>query len=328
MAHNLATNQRTGAAAMLSVREKPWHGLGVILPENVTVAQAIEIAGLDYQVDKTPTLIDVGNGPVVVPDSFVTYRMDTLKPLGVVGSRYEPIQNTSAFEFLTQIADVQGEAVVETAGALGNGERAWVSLKLPDDITIGGEKIEGLFNCMTSHDGSSGIVVYVTPVRVVCQNTLNLSLAKVKNGARAYKIKHTQNWEQRMDEAKRVMGFTRRYFEKFEEQANLLLSQEFSRYQYEQLCQELLPKPGVDASKREKGMFEARFTAIMSCWDAPDLGNITGTKWAAINAIADYSDHSRAVRTAGDEDKKFETLFLRSFEDTSLKDRAMELLTV
>lgn len=322
MAHNLAES-RYGGKSFVSVRQPAWHGLGIISEENLTIARAITLAGLDYEVGKMPNFAHFPDGRILQhEDSFFTFRTDTNEILGShVGGRYEVVQNSRAFSYMEDIVGNK-QALVQTAGALGKGERAWMLLGLPDILTIGDDEVLPYFIMLNSHDGSGAIRIYTTATRVVCQNTLNMSLRGVK---REFKIKHTVNVDGKVEEAKQYFGFVRKYYEHFQKQANTLLSESFSKMQYEGLCRELLPKPKDEVTSRVMNTWEEKFKSLVGSINAPDLANVNSTKWGAFNAVADYSDHyNKGLH--GSDDEKLQTLFTRSFENTDLKDKALEIL--
>ncbi len=142
MSHNL--NFRNQKASMMYVGDVPWHSLGTKLDKLATAAEAIEAAQLDYLVEKHPLFAKVGNVYLPVPDRFGTVRMDEKKVIGDVGARYTVVQNNEAFTFFDSLVG-EGEAIYETAGVLGDGERIWIMAKLPTYIKINGKDT----NCQT-----------------------------------------------------------------------------------------------------------------------------------------------------------------------------------
>lgn len=167
-------------------------------------------AGLDFRVEKRTmftskrTLLP-GTERLIIPDCFATVRIDTEQVLGVVGNQYEVVQNRDAFTFFDAI--VKGEGILyETAGALGRGERIFITAKLPSYIKVGrGDLIEQYLFLTTSHDGSGSITAAFTPIRIVCNNTLNAAL---KNRSNRIRIRHTNNAKQKLEQAHHVMGIT------------------------------------------------------------------------------------------------------------------------
>ena len=161
---------------MVYMPKPAWQEVGVKLPKLMTSSEAMEHAGLDYKVEKRP-LYTLGerNRLIPVEHSFATVRTDTSLPLGIVGDRYTVLQNTSAFEFFDTLVG-KGEAIYETAGVLGRGERIWLLAKLPGYIKIRKDIINKYLLLTNTHDGSSTVIACMTPIRVVCQNTLNVAL--------------------------------------------------------------------------------------------------------------------------------------------------------
>lgn len=208
MAHNIHLNEQTGQHSFFSVKEKPWHGLGQIVRDYPTSAEAIQFAGLDYEVEKRKLYTqrnEYENPQITVTDYFATVRTDSNEVLGVVGKDYEIVQNRDAFSFFDSI--VGGDGIqYETAGALGKGERIFITAKLPGYIKVGREDlIEQYLFLTTSHDGYGSITAAFTPVRVVCRNTLNAAMRRHSN---AVKIRHTANAKERLEQAHKVIGIS------------------------------------------------------------------------------------------------------------------------
>jgi phage/plasmid-like protein (TIGR03299 family) len=212
MAHNLNFNEQTQQHSFFSVKEKAWHGLGQIVQDYPTSAEAIRFAGLDYEVVKQDiytTCYNADGQPMDfnnrIKTHIATMRPDTGEVLGVVGKDYEIIQNRDAFSFFDAI--VGGDGIqYETAGALGKGERIFITAKLPGYIKVGREDlIEQYLFLTTSHDGFGSITAAFTPVRIVCNNALNAAL---RNHSNSIKIRHTANAKERLEQAHKVMGIS------------------------------------------------------------------------------------------------------------------------
>lgn len=185
MAHNLYYNQQTQKHSFFSVKEKAWHSLGTIIENYPTSAEALQFAGLNYTVEKRPlytldninfdllnALADEIEPEVNVPNYYATIRTDTEEVLGVVGKDYQIVQNTEAFSFFDSIVGNDKGIKYETAGALGNGERIFITAKLPEYIRIGKDDlIEQFLFLTTSHDGFGSITASFTPIRICCQNS-------------------------------------------------------------------------------------------------------------------------------------------------------------
>src|SRR5476651_2381840 len=216
MAHQINFNQKTGKNSFMSVKEKAWHNLGQVIDQYPTSSEAIQFAGLDYIVEKRPLFTyDTNNHlwsneeaspEIEVPNYFATVRADTEQILGVVGNDYEVIQNRDAFSFFDAIVGGGEGILYETAGALGNGERVFITAKLPDYIKVGRkDMIEQYLFLTTSHDGLGSITAAFTPIRIVCNNTLNAAL---RNHSNSIKIRHTASANDRLKQAHTLMGIS------------------------------------------------------------------------------------------------------------------------
>jgi phage/plasmid-like protein (TIGR03299 family) len=230
MAHNLNYNEQTEKHSFFSVKEKAWHNLGQIITDYPTSAEAIIHAGLNYTVEKRPLFTydtenntgdpetDIIIPEIEVPDFYATIRNDTEQVLGVVGKDYEVVQNVNAFEFFDSIVGGKDGILYETAGALGKGERIFITAKLPDYIRVGKDDlIEQYLFLTTSHDGYGSITAAFTPVRIVCANTLNAAMRNHSNGI---KIRHTASANERLKQAHQLLGITNQLADELEEVFN------------------------------------------------------------------------------------------------------------
>lgn len=207
MAHNLNFNEQTGKYSFFSTKQPAWHSLGQVVQDYPTSREAIAFAGLDYEVVKAP-LFAKGSEPAIdfaVPDQYATMRNDNNAIFGLVGKDYQIVQNADAFAFFDAIVGGGDGILYETAGAIGQGERIFITAKLPGYIRVGsGDDVtEKYIFLSTSHDGSGSITAAFTPIRIVCQNTLNAAMRSASNVVR---IRHTANAKQRLEDAHRVMG--------------------------------------------------------------------------------------------------------------------------
>ena len=220
MSHIINFNEQTGQHSFFSVREKAWHGLGKIVQDYPTSAEALQFAGLDYVVEKQKIFTqrnEYENPQISIPDYCATIRKDTGDVLGVVGKDYEVVQNKDAFTFFDSI--VGGDGIqYETAGALGKGERIFITAKLPGYIKVGQEDlIEKYLFLTTSHDGFGSITAAFTPIRIVCANTLN---AAMRNRTNSIRIRHTANAKEKLEQAHKVMGIANQLSIELEEVFN------------------------------------------------------------------------------------------------------------
>lgn len=267
--------------------EQPWHGLGKKVDHLLTSAEAIEAAGLNYQVEKAP--IFLGDG-TEIKDQYATVRMDTKQPLGVVGSKYTVLQNKDAFSFFDAVVSVK-EAMYETAGALGIGERIWLLAKLPGYIKTVGEDITNKYLLLTNtHDGSGSVQVMLTPIRVVCQNTLNVGM---QAGTHKSKIRHTFNMGMKVEEVRKTLGLIQQQFTIFEQATQKLATIELTNEALDSYLRKSLSiGKDEDNSTRAKNILEEVSQLFLNGKGA-DLPGAKGTAWGAFNAIVEYVDYKR-----------------------------------
>lgn len=289
MAHEIATT--SGRSAVVYFGETPWHGLGTELQEPATAAEAITAAGLDYKVDLA-SLKTVDGTPVVQRKAVV--RGDSKQVLGVVGNSYIPIQNSEAFEFLdTVVAD--GGLRHHTAGALGKGERIWLLAKLPgylrvnssDDIT---EKFLLLSN---SHNGSSALRVFFTPIRVVCANTL--AVAHRGGEKQGVSILHKGDLGAKVREAQKVLGLAYRFYDDVQLKVDRLARHFPTSAQLKDFFEAPYADPTFADKSRAENTRQQLFTLFES-GKGQDLYEIRHSSWAAVNAVTEYVDHHRPTR--------------------------------
>ena len=328
MGHNLNYNEGTGKYSFFSVKEKAWHGLGQVVADYPTSSEAIQHAGLDYEVVKTP-LYTRGTGlditaagevkhgqDIEVPDYYSTLRSDNNMVLGVVGKDYHIVQNRDAFGFFDAIVGGGDGILYETAGALGKGERIFITAKLPDYIRVGnGEDIvEKYVFLTTSHDGSGSITAAFTPVRVVCSNTLNAALNNMSNVIR---IRHTSGAKQRLDNAHKVMGLADRFSTQLEGVFNQWAKVRVTDTEVKKLIQlALCPnretldllKKGADneVSTLFKNTVEDAFAYAMIS-DTQQMATTKGTLFGMYNAVTGYYQNVKKYR---DDEAKLQSIVM------------------
>jgi phage/plasmid-like protein (TIGR03299 family) len=279
--------------SMMYAGRVPWHGIGTAVQTEVTAANALERAGLNWAVELQPIFAGGGLVQVPVDCSRATVRASDQKVLGVVGNRYVPVQNTDAFTFFDELVG-SGQAIYHTAGALDGGRRIWVLAKLPGDLIVGGQRdqVERYLLLVNSHDGSSALRMLMTPIRVVCQNTLNLALRQ--GAGEGIAIRHTASATARTDEARRALGIATGYYDEFEAEANLLANARYGDADMRRLVETLFPQDADEVSTRTRNLRD-RVTALFT--EGLGHAQIRGTAWAALNAVAEFTDHHRATRS-------------------------------
>lgn len=177
-----------------------WEQFGTQFAEKVTTAEAIVKSGADFLVEKTPLIIDVGGEKQTLKGLACTYRTDTNVPFGVVGENYGVVQNANAFGFVDKITG-GGNAVITAAGAIKDGRQIFVTAKFPEPYKIKGtsDVIEDYVVFTTSHDGTGAVICMLTPIRVICQNTLNMALKGAKDCVNKLSFKHSRYVGERLE---------------------------------------------------------------------------------------------------------------------------------
>jgi phage/plasmid-like protein (TIGR03299 family) len=300
----------------------PWHGLGTSVAQCMTSDEVYAQSGFDQFEPQIGKLFDADMKEI--PGFRHVSRASDGYSYGVVGEKYPLVRNRELLDIMDSIVAQDGGAVYDTAGCLFDGRKVFINARLPENLLIAGEEITKFFVLTSAHDGRGAIQLARTPIRVVCQNTLNAALAGAsgKGDIRFSSIKHTVNYEERIAEAVKAMNLTSLYYKNFEAKANELLAIKFSEKDFEKLMDQLYPTPADDACSRAKTVNENTRMALLDAFNVENLNNIRNTGWGAYNAVADFSDHMRASRG----ENKEANAFIRSFEDTVLKDKAMELI--
>ena len=290
MGHNL--NETNGQVAMMYVGEVPWHKLGTKLDHPATAQEAIESAGLGFTVEKLSLKTETLDLPV--ESHFATVRDDTKQVLGVVGSRYVPIQNREAFSTFDALVG-EDEAIYHTAGALGKGERIWLLAKLPDYIRVRGNDLVEKFLLLTnSHDGSSVVRVKLTPVRVVCENTLSLALSGAEQEVH---IRHTAHASDRMKEAHEILGLTNKLYQELDNIFNQMSNIRIDGRVLTDYIKKVFPDPPTNGHSHRKNSIREKVFELAHTGKGADLS--LGTLWGAYNAVTEYVDYYRQL-TADD----------------------------
>ncbi len=272
--------------SMMYDRTKPWHGLGTEVPEAPTSADALRFAGLDWTVRQEPVYNARGG---VIPGFKSNVRDTDGSVLGIVGDRYKVVQNIDAFNFTDDL--IGGDVRYETAGSLREGRQIWLLAKMPQRL-VAGDDVEPYLCFTNSHDGSGGLKVCMTPIRVVCNNTLNLALGSAK---RIWSMRHTENIRERMDEARDCLCLADEYMGGLSVYADRAANTTLYDRDVRAILDELFPIT-EKSSPRERASAEKCRNEFMVCYYAPDIWQFRGTAWGVINAASDLATHSMPHR--------------------------------
>lgn len=304
MAHNLEQDKAGNVA--FALRGAPaWHGLAQSTfgeDEHVTTAQMLDGALLsNWNVHLEQ--VQFPEGYRSVSDSFMVIRtnpFDQMKDvLSMVGERYHTYQNEELFAFGDNLLD--GGGYWESAGSIRDGRTVFGSLKLGRDIVIDGkgvsDKVATYLLVTTSHDGSSAVQAMTTPVRVVCQNTLNMALGA--GTKQSFKVRHTATVGDRVAQARQALGISFAYLDQFENEAQALFESALTDKQFGDLIEALYPAP--DRNDSAKAVITKYDDKVDLLWDIyrnsfGTSAGVTGTAWGALNALTERIDWHRAGR--------------------------------
>ena len=300
---------------MFYTREKPWHGLGVEVKEAPTSADALQLAGLDWQVIQEPIYTDSGKQ---TPGYKANVRDTDHKVLGVVTDRYRIIQNQEAFAFTDELL---GNGVrYETAGSLQEGRKVWLLARLPREYIISGERISPYLVFSNTHDGSGAVRVAVTPVRVVCNNTLNLALNTAK---RSWSMIHTGDIKGKIQEAKDTLFMAEEYMDSLGKEFERLRRQKITDQQVKEYIELLLPIENGATTAQAKNIVKLREDLRKRYYDAPDLKDVGNNAYRFINAVSDFATHANPLRRTANYN---ENLFIKTVEGNPMIDKAYQLV--
>lgn len=301
--------------SMFFVREKPWHGLGTIVMEAPTASDALRLAGLDWDVVQEP--VYTGRNELV-KGYKANVRSSDRKILGVVSDRYKVVQNTDAFSFTDELL---GKGVrYETAGSLQEGKKVWLLAKLPREYIIAGDRISPYLVFSNTHDGSGSVKVAVTPVRVVCNNTLNLALDTAK---RSFSMIHTGNIHDKIQEAKDTLFMAEKYMDSLGVEFEQLRRQKVTEAQVKEYIELLLPMEKDPTPAQGKNIIRLRRDMEQRYYAAPDLQKVGNNAYRFINAVSDFATHSSPLRKTAN---YHENMFSRTIDGNPLIDKAYRLL--
>jgi len=307
MAHELET--QNGVASFASFREPAWHGLGTVFTEEKTTSEMLVAANLN---NWNVRLEDMPIPSHLSSDKEYQYVVRTNPTdktqtdiLGVVGERYHVLQNEDLFSFGDNILDGGGRW--ETAGSLKGGRQVFGSLALERETVLDpngvADKVKTYLLINTSHDGSIAIQASITPVRVVCANTLNVALnrTKKKDGVKqSFKIRHTQTANGKVQIARQTLGLANAYMDEFDKMAHAMIQKEISAKDFNDIILAAYPKPDKDTKGAVK-KWENKVDIINDIYTGEYNGMISGNAWGAFNALTERLDWYRSARGGNNE---------------------------
>ena len=274
-----------GKASMAYTGEVPWHGLGTQVPADLTPAQMLEAAGLDWSVRKVPAFADINGKQVSVGRSALVRSMDD-SVLDVVSDDWNPIQNSEAFEFFNDFIGA-GDMSMETAGSLRDGQIVWGLAKVNDTFELfGGDRVDGYLLFTNFHKYGFSTDVRFTSIRAVCNNTVTAALGQ--EAANMVKISHRRKFN--ADEVKSVLGVAHDRLAQYKEVASFLGSKRYTDESVVDYFKRVFPVTGSHENKK-KDMSRNAETAVDVLFRQPGAQYAEGSWWQVFNAVTYMTDH-------------------------------------
>lgn len=288
MAHELEIidGQAQMAYAYRGERDTPWHGLGIRVPADLTPQQMLEAAGLDWEVHTQPIYTEVG-GTMIELDRQALVRSSDEKILDIIGKGWIPMQNQDAFTFFNDFV-AAGDMEMDTAGSLKDGRIVWALAKIKESFSLfnGKDEVTGYLHFTNPHSYGQSIDVRFTPIRVVCNNTLTLSL---NTRSKSFvKVNHRRQFNP--EEVKMALGIASEKLATYKESAQFLSSKRFTGESINEYFARIFPvATNKKDSTKKLSKAHSNVLGILDTQPGAELGE--GTWWQAYNAITYYTDH-------------------------------------
>ena len=288
MAHELEFVN--GEAQMAYAGDLPWHGLGVKVSNDLTPSQIMAKAGLDWTVEKVDSFIDY-NGKKIKTGAQSLVRSSDSKILTNVGPDWNPVQNQEAFEFFSEYV-LAGDMEMHTAGSLRGGQMIWALAKVKESFDIfGGDRVDSYMLFSNPHLYGKSIDVRFTPIRVVCNNTLTMSLNQKSDNS--VRLTHRTKFD--ADTVKKTLGIAHEKFAKYKDMATYLGSKKVTAESLIQYYNEVFPNTSRTDTPKPVAKVEDLSRNAKLCYDAldvqPGAEYAQGTWWQALNSVTYVTDH-------------------------------------
>ena len=301
---------------MYEKREKPWDSIGTSVVTAKTTKEVLEASGLAWETLQKSVFTEDGT---LIPGVRANVRSDNDYVLGIVSSKYTPVNNSAAFEFLDEL--VGKGLIFEKAGTLGNGKSAWIACKLPERWIIESEEIALYIIITNSHDGSGSLRCFVSPVRCLCANSLNFALANAKRG---FHLKHVGDVESKMRAAGEVMLYADTYMQSLAECIHTLRKIILSEDQIQEYVEKLLPIEPDATDVRKKNVLKLREDLLDRYYNAPDLKSLgEASAYRFLNAVSDHQYHLEPLKKR---DGYKESMFAQTLTDNTMLNKAYQLV--
>ncbi len=301
--------------SIFDARRTAWDGLGTSVSAAPTSEDAIRLAGLDWSVIQQKLYTQEG---LLVSGNYANIRDTDRSVLGVVGAKYQIVQNIDAFKFTDALL---GEGVqYETAGSLNGGKTVWMLARMPQKYKILGDEVTPYIVFTNTHDGSGSVKVAMTPIRVVCQNTLNLALKRAK---RTWTTRHTAGIEYKMNEALETLEFSKKYMEAVNDTFEELYKVKLTDFTVRSMINNIVPVSEDMGKTQKENNEKIRDDILWRFKEAPDLRELEYTGARLIQAVSDTASHIEPFRKTTN---YAENRFRKAIEGNDLLNRALDVV--
>lgn len=296
-------------------RQAAWHGMGTVIEGTASSEEAIRLAGLAWDVVPQPLFLADGTE---IKDAKANVRSSDNKVLGVVGNRYQIVQNLDAFSFTDSLL---GEGVkYETAGSLNGGKRIWLLAILPEKYKILGDEVAPYVVFTNTHDGTGSIKVAMTPTRVVCQNTLNMALS---NASRTWSTRHTGDIQMKLESAKETLMLADEYMKALNDEMEELHKIKLNDDKVNNIIKFIAPVTDDMTNRQKANAQRVQSDLWFRYYSAPDLKDLDKTAARFIQAAADTASHITPARMTQNYKENF---FGKMIDGNQFLDKAMKIV--
>jgi phage/plasmid-like protein (TIGR03299 family) len=300
---------------MLNSRMTTWDTLGKPIKNAKSSQDVLRQAGLDFKVVQQP----VFTGGRIIEGKKANVREDNNAVLGIVSNKYQVCQNDEVYGFIDNL--FQEGVKFESGGTLNGGKRCWLLAKLPSRYTINSEQVDPYVCFCTSHDGSLSLSVFMTPIRIVCSNAINLALT---NASRSWSSKHIGDIQHKLPEAHQTLDLASGYMNSLMQEIANLRKIKLTDTQVINLIQnQLAPYPNDPSAIQKKNVDQTREDMLTRYFEFPDLKVLPKNGYRFISAMSDHATHATPLRQTANYD---ENLFMKTLEGNPLIDRSYEII--
>lgn len=292
MAHQVETMAYAG--------ELPWHGLGTKVSNDISIDDMLKQSGLDWKVRALPVVGKADDGTDIQSDYKMLVRETDQKVLTMITDKWNPVQNHEAFDFFREFVDA-GAMEMHTAGSLQNGKWVWCLAKMSNSFELfGGDQVDGYLLFSNPHIYGRGVEIRFTPTRVVCNNTLQLSLGNATDNK--VRLNHRTTFDAAM--VKETLGIASEKMAKYKEMAKFLGEKSYKQEIVAEYMKEVFPgysKRSIEQANDVKTLTQAQIEALGLSRNAkgaldiletqPGANYAPGSWWNAYNAVTYMTDH-------------------------------------